>query len=537
MPFDSLQEFGYKSANCLFCKSRIPFESGVSWQGVGKIDDIGCAICRVPVCERCSIHWWESDGDIDTHFRVCKTCQIEYQISKPGSLPPKNIAHFRFCQVCETKVPKIVSNCGVCNRLLCPSCRQKNQWMSLCPECHSASARNEISCSVCKKVFSPTVPREKAGAWKCPSCAAEKVVSKVQCSGCGKPIEETGLQGIERAGKCVGCSRKFCSSCLVLVKVKGVMKEACGECRVRFDILNDPLVDEKTRSAYAQPKNAAAPESVSMFEKAKTFFASLLSSVAPATGSLPLESVVGRFSYANFLEFQKGDAEKKLRFYESFATVKTLPYPIGQKGKTAVDVALQHQKREYAHFLLAVLICSLESNPDFCGTGTIAKNFGRQYVPVGTPGFCELRDFFGSQKSLVRGFLSHDGHLSLPDRGFICATAVVRFFRTGEEVAFCLPKVVPFMAPNSVRCLLEAWWVVDTLIEWGWDVNARNRKGDTLLHLLMRSIPSAIGSGIASYAEKSRRVIDAGASLEQANQAGETPLGLARKKGLDLEMR
>jgi len=51
----------------------------------------------------------------------------------------------------------------------------------------------------------------------------------------------------------------------------------------------------------------------------------------------------------------------------------------------------------------------------------------------------------------------------------------------------------PIMAPTFHSRVAEDWWVVEKFLDMGWNPNAQNEAGDTLLHVLIRSHPEGMG--------------------------------------------
>lgn len=596
MPEFHFTELGYKSCTCHFCQKRIPFDSAVSYRGTGSIDDLGCWICRVPVCDECGFSTWLSE-DPSFRFRLCSACRN----GNPGFDPfarRKDPKHFRYCQECETLSDSGIALCKSCKRLVCPTCAKTVEGESLCPNCYA---------------------REEAKSFLCPGCKKRRYYFQ--------------HEGSAPSRKCRGCGIDFCHSCLsVLGKAKGQIDRLCPQCGELYGIEND--------SEDVSPDEPGAADGHGVMKKIWTLVTGLVAPMNPGNrkpeadppappAAFGKNQTASKIPYASFQEFERlravmqrddlpgfrqfsslpgrdpagntplhlachfgasqivddllskrvniealncpenetplftairagqedlarrllqhkanpehRNARNESPFYlaigfklktlvREIAAIPYLNYSPARDGRNALDFARQTHDPEYPFHVLEAILENLERNPISDSNGFISEGRGNKTVD---PHFHHIRTMFDKHRDLWIRYIAEDRYRDLPDRGFFLAYILLRLIRVGNDLDQAIRRLIPSMAPTSSRPYENQWWAVLKLADLGWDVNTRNREGNTILHLVLQ--PRSCWTPTPEFLlSVTAPLLARKADIHLMNLEGKTPQELARQAGIDL---
>ncbi len=258
MKWESTLFQGYQSNACFWCKKTIPLKTEVSITGKGMWDRIDCAICRIPVCDKCGQTWWVGDEDIGYRYRLCQSCLKNYPEFATRETIAKAPVRSKFCHHCQTVTQDETIRCSSCPKTLCNHCAKLWKNKPVCPDCFT-DYLNRSPCATCHKVSEyelitcPTCGKKVCrscstyfGQSYCHSCAKAAIDTAPKCQACKKAIP----QAPDKEGKiCDSCKKLFCGSCISTEIENGMKRTRCSSCKY----LHQRKIDQAWRD-FNQPK-------------------------------------------------------------------------------------------------------------------------------------------------------------------------------------------------------------------------------------------------------------------------------------------
>jgi hypothetical protein len=237
--WDSTRFEGYQSNVCFWCQEKIPLHTAVSFSGKGSWDRIDCAICRIPVCDRCCLTWWVGDEDIGYRYRLCQACQNDHPEFASRETVSQAPVRSKFCHHCQTVTQDETIRCSACPKTLCKACTKAWNKKPVCPDCladhlnrppcascHQVPEYDHITCPTCGKQVCRSCSTYFDESY-CHSCAKAAMDAALKCAACKNAIPSP----LERNGEiCYSCKKQFCEKCISRTNANGVTYIRCFSC-------------------------------------------------------------------------------------------------------------------------------------------------------------------------------------------------------------------------------------------------------------------------------------------------------------------